>query len=379
MDDNRLVDDEQSTTEDTLRRRRAARLASRRILSGERLATVRERLTELATLDGLDEPPDFYATDGPVRRLEERVAALLGTEDAAFFPTGTMAQQIALRYGAELTGRRAVALQPLSHLEVHERQAYSQLTGLRGLWPSAEPRITTHAELAALGEPFGTLTVELPLRDAGFLLPSWEELCATVEAARAAGARVHLDGARLWTTTEHFGRPLHEIAALADSTYVSFYKDLGGISGAALAGTADLTGYARAWRHRHGGTLFQQWPAALAALHGLDTVLPTLPEQVRHARTVAAALAALPGARVNPDPPHTNAFQLWLPHPAEALNAATLALAEQEGTWFVAHWQDAAPGLATAEVTVAAPALAWSAADVTEAGTRFLELAAAHR
>ncbi|MGF1427210.1 threonine aldolase family protein [Kitasatospora sp. LaBMicrA B282] len=356
-------------------RRFAASRTCHRLLSGNRMTTMRERLARLAELDGLDVQADFYGSNGPVRELEERVAGLLGAEAAVFFPTGTMAQQVALRYGAELTGRRAVALHPLSHLEVHERQAYSQLTGLRGLWPTTAPRIPTPAELAALGEPFGTLTVELPLRDAGYLLPSWDELAELVAAARASGARVHFDGARLWGTTEHFGRPLDAVAQLADSTYVSFYKDLRGISGAALVGDAALAGYARAWRHRHGGTLYQQWPAALAAQQGLDTVLPRLPAYVRHAKLLASALAALPGARVNPVEPQTNEFQLWLPYAAEALDAAHLALADTEGTWFVPWWQDAAPGLAMAEVTIECPALEWSPAEVTEVGLRFLELA----
>ena len=91
-------------------------------------------------------------------------------------------------------------------------------------------------------EPFGTLMLELPLRDAGFVLPTWDELTDTVEAARERDAVVHFDGARLWECTPHFGRPLPEIAGLADSVYVSFYKSLGGLSGAALAGSADLVG-----------------------------------------------------------------------------------------------------------------------------------------
>ncbi|MGW3497388.1 threonine aldolase family protein [Streptomyces sp. NPDC001020] len=358
-------------------RRRAARKACKRFLSGGRLLSIRERLTALAALDGLDVDPDFYGSDGPVRRLEERTATLLGTEDAVVFPTGTMAQQVALRYGVELTGRQSIALHPLSHLERHERHAYTQLTGLRGLWPTTEQRQPTAEELASLGEPFGTLAIELPLRDPGYLLPSWEELVELTAAARAAGARVHFDGARLWNTTTHFGRPLDEISALSDSVYVSFYKDLGGINGAALAGDAALTAYARAWRHRYGGMLFQQWPTALAALAGLDTVLPELPSFTRHTATLAPALAGLPGARIHPAVPPTHEFQLWLPHPATALNAAHLALAEQERTWFVSHWTDVAPGLAMAEVSLTGPALEWTPDEVTEVGLRFLELAAA--
>ncbi|WP_035849612.1 threonine aldolase family protein [Kitasatospora azatica] len=376
MTDSPAVDPTAGPTLDPAVRRRLALRNSRRILSGERPLTIRERLTALAELDAADELPDFYAEGGAVARLEERVAALLGKEDAVYVPSGTMAQQIALRHGAELTGHDAVALHPMSHLERWERHAYSQLSGLRGLWPTDQPGHFTATELADLGQPFGTMTIELPLRDPGFLLPSWDELVELTAAARAAGARVHFDGARLWDTTPHFGKPLDEIAALADSVYLSLYKTLGSSHGAVLAGDAKLTAYARTWRHRHGGTLWQNWPAALGALAGLDQLLPRIPDYVTHAKLVAEALSTLPGARINPDPPHTHEFQLYLPHPAEALTAANLELAQTEHTWFASGWTDVAPGLAMTEISVRASGLEWTASDVAEAGRRVLGLAA---
>jgi threonine aldolase len=322
--------------------------------------------------DGRAIRPDAYG-DGPVMWLEARVAELLGKPAAVFFPTGTMAQQVALRCWAERTANPTVALHPLSHLEVHERRAFVTLSGLRGVWPTREPRPPTAEEVTNLDEPFGKLLLELPLRDAGYLLPTWDELVAVVDAARARGARVHADGARLWETTAHFGQDLPTIAGLLDSVYVSFYKTLGGISGAGLAGPTDLVAQARAWRHRYGGTAFQQWPAALSAMAGLDRVLPRLESYVAHARMVAATLAALPGARVLPSPPHTHQFQLWLPHPADALNDAALSLAVAERTWFVGGWSDRPPtGFAVTEVTVAEPALELTEADVTAIGTAFL-------
>ncbi|BCJ46667.1 threonine aldolase [Actinoplanes ianthinogenes] len=344
-----------------------------RLLSGVRPVTVRERLAELTAVAGPELMPDYYG-DGLVTELEERVAGLLGTPAAVHFPTGTMAQQVALRYGAEVTGRRAVALHPLGHQEVHERRAYADLTGLRSVHPTTAPRNPTAAEITALDEPVGTVVFELPLRDAGFVLPAWADLVSAAEAARAVGARVHLDGARLWESAPYLGRDLAEIAGLADSTYVSFYKTLGGLSGAAVAGTEAFAAYARAWRHRHGGQLFQQWPAVLSALDGLDRELPRIPDYVRHARTVAAALAKLPGAIVVPQPPHTNQFRLWLPHPAGRLNEAVLTFAEQERVWFAGGWQHTElPGHAMAEISVLAPALDWSADDVIETGLRLLD------
>ncbi|MFD4727202.1 threonine aldolase family protein [Streptomyces seoulensis] len=363
------------------RRRTAMRTAPRVLARAAWRGTLRERLAELTgaapEVYDLDEPADIYG-DGVVAALERRVAELLGTEAAVFFPTGTMAQQVALRCWAARTGNPAVALHALSHPEVHERHAFSQVSGLRPVTVSQEPRPVTAADVHGLDEPVGALMLELPLRDAGFLLPSWEELTEAVDAAREREAVVHFDGARLWEATEHFGRPLTEIAALADSVYVSFYKSLGGLGGAALAGPASLVEEARTWRHRYGGMVFQQFPAALSALAGLDRELPRLPEYVRHARVVAAALregfaeAGLPWARVHPEVPHTHDFQVWLPYEPEVLAEAAVRQAEETGTLlFAGAWDSRGPGLSFTETGVRAAALEWTAQDVREAAVDF--------
>ncbi|MGW6706757.1 threonine aldolase family protein [Streptomyces sp. NPDC054956] len=358
----------------------AGRAAERKLSHSLRESTVGELLADLAALTpDPDEPGDIYG-DGIVARLERRVAELLGTEDAAFFPTGTMAQQIALRCWAGRTGNPVVALHPMSHPERWEGGALSVVSGLRTVHPTGEPRQPTASEVAELPEPFGTLMLELPLRDAGFLLPTWEELSALVDTARERDAVVHIDGARLWESTVHFGRSLPEIAALADSVYVSFYKSLGGISGAALAGSASLVAEARVWRHRYGGQIFRQFPAALSALAGLERELPRLPSYVAKARTVASALssalAAAPGVpwfRVNPEVPHTHQFQVWLPYDADRLTEAGIRLAEETGTVLFRRWSpDGPPGLSVTEVEVSAPGLSWTEADVTKAVTDFV-------
>lgn len=366
----------------------AAFRGSERVLpGGAPVETVRERLARLAAdapaAYDLGDWTDIYANDdGVVGELERRTARALGTEAAAFFPTGTMAQQVALRCWAGRTGNVTVAGHPLSHMEVHERDAYAVVSGLRMVHATSAPRVPTVSEIYDLQEPFGTLALELPLRDAGFVLPSWEELTAVVAAARDRDAVVHFDGARLWECGPHFGRSLPEIAALADSVYVSFYKSLDGISGAALCGTEDFVAEARAWRHRYGGQLFQQWPAALAALAGLDRELPRLPAYVAHAKVVAQALhngltgAGVPWFRVYPEVPHTHEFQVWLPYPPDVLNEAVVRQAEETRTTLFRKWfePDASgpPGVAVTELTVAASALEWTAADVHAAVAEFM-------
>jgi threonine aldolase len=316
----------------------------------------------------LDERPDIYG-DGVVALLERRVADLLGKPAAAYFPTGTMAQQVALRCWALETGSDVVATHPLAHLELHERHAYRDLTGLRGVWPTTEPRNPTAADLGSVAEPFGTLCVELPLRDAGFPLPDWDELTAVADAAHERGARVHFDGARLWESAIHYGRPLPEVAALADSVYVSFYKSLGGFSGAAVAGPEKFVAGLKEWRHRYGGQVFQQWPSVLSALIGLDRELPRLPEYVAHAKTVAAALAEVGadvrGVRVYPEPPHTHQFRLWVPFDARAMRRAGIEQIEASGIGLFERWVPGdPPGTAFTEVTAAAAALEWKPAEI---------------
>jgi threonine aldolase len=369
---------------DERKRRLAAWRASDRVLarsSADRRLS--ERLAALAEAAGevydLDDWTDVYG-NGVVEELERRTAALLGLPAAAFFPTGTMAQQVALRCWAARTQNATVALHPQAHPEVHERSALSVVSGLRTVHPTTEPRLPTAEEVLDCDEPFGTLMLELPLRDAGFVLPSWDELVAVVDAARELDAVVHFDGARLWECAPHFGRPLDEIAALADSVYVSFYKSLDGISGAALAGPAQLIDEARAWRHRYGGLLFQQYPAALSALAGLERELPRLPSYVAHAKVVAAALTAalrasgVPWSRIHPPVPHTHQFQVWLPYGTELLNEAAVTQSEETGVTLFRRWfsQGCPPGVSVTEVTVAAEGLAWTEQDVTAAVADFV-------
>ncbi|MGW4563690.1 threonine aldolase family protein [Streptomyces sp. NPDC004561] len=375
----------QPSAQERLRERRAAaqRQARRTLSRAAWGSTIRERLAHLTEaapeVYDLDEPADVYG-NRIVAALEERVAALLGTEAAAFFPTGTMAQQVALRCWAGRTGSPAVALHALSHPETHERHAFSQVSGLRPVRVGGGPRLPTAAEIRDFEEPFGTLMLELPLRDAGFVLPTWDELNEVVEAARERDAVVHFDGARLWECTEHFGRPLEEIAGLADSVYVSFYKSLGGFGGAALAGPRTLVEEAKTWRHRYGGMIFQQFPTALSALVGLDRELPRLPGYVRHARVVAAALregfaeAGVPWARVHPEVPHTHEFQVWLPYEPDVVGEAAVRQAEESSVMLFANgWDERGPGLSCTEVVIRATGLEWTAADVRAAVRDFVD------
>lgn len=257
---------------------------------------------------------DRYGKGEVPERLEARIAALLGKEAAVWMPSGTMAQQIAVRIHAERRGRQAVAFHPHCHLDTHEERGYAVLHGLHAVLLGRRDRLMRAEDLEGVAEPLAAVLVELPQRDLGGLLPEWDELVALCDVARATGAALHLDGARLWQCGPFYGRELAEIAALFDTVYVSFYKDLRAGAGCALAGDAELVAEARVWQIRQGGRMFSVLPLLLAAEQGLDDVLPRMPELVARAKEVAAAvLDAREGLHVLPDPPQTAMFHVLQP------------------------------------------------------------------
>ena len=217
------------------------------------------------------------------------MAGLLGTDDAVFFPSEIMAQEVALRMHCDAAGTRRVAMPDLSHLLVHEEDGPRRLHGFEVEHLTTGPRVATAEDLAAIPGRLGAVLAELPLRDGSYLLPTWDELTDLASACRERGVALHLDGARLWESQPWFDRPLAEIAGLADSVYVSFYKGLAGLAGAALAGTEELCREARVWRRRQGGTLFTLMPYAAAALRGLDEHLPQMAQRHEYAVPAGAA------------------------------------------------------------------------------------------
>jgi threonine aldolase len=295
---------------------------------------------------------DRYGDGGPVAQVERSVADLLGKPSAAMFPSGIMAQQSALRVWADRTGSSRVALPDLSHLLRHELDGPRLLHGFRFEHLSTGERLPTTAALAALPGSLAAVVLELPLRDAGYLLPTWDELSELTARSRERGVPVHFDGARLWESAPYLAHTLPEIAALADSVYVSLYKGLGGLAGAVLVGDDDVVAEARQWRQRMGGTLMTMLPYAVSSLRGLREELPRMAEYHQYAVALAEALSAA-GISVSPAPPHTNAFRLLLPVEADVLLGRLVDYTESAQTVLTPPWQPAGvPGWSWTEFTV---------------------------
>lgn len=313
------------------------RAACSRALTHHPPRTPKDVLSDLAEYAEPDADADQFGTGATIERFEARVASELGKEAAVFMPSGTMAQQIALRIWCDRRRLTTIAFHPLSHLEVHESQAHAMLHGLRALHAGSKVRLMTPADVAALSDPVAALLIELPQRDLGTQLPEWDDLLATCALARERGMRVHLDGARLWESAPHYGRSHAEIAALFDSVYVSFYKGLGAIAGSALAGDAEFIAEARVWQHRHGGRLVSLFPLVLSAQRGFERYLPRMSAYRERARAIARRLGALERVDLVPDPPHTNTFHLFIRGDRDELEARAHAIARERGVWIFAR------------------------------------------
>jgi threonine aldolase len=304
-----------------------------RFLSGHGPTTPRQLLLELAEATDPTLRSDHYGTGELIASFEAEVAALLGKPAAVFMPSGTMCQQIALRIWADRRASRHIALHPTCHLELHEADAYHLLHGLHGIRLGTPQRLLTLDDLIGVPERLGAALLELPQRELGGQLPPWDDLVAISAWAREQAIPLHLDGARLWESAPFYARPYHAIAALFDTVYVSFYKSLGGIAGAILAGPLDVVAEARVWQHRHGGRVVRLFPYVLSAQRALRLRLDRMAAYVAKARELGASLAAVPGLAIRPNPPHTNMLHLYLCGERERLEAALLASAQRERTW----------------------------------------------
>lgn len=352
---------------DLAQRLRAASAACTRTAIRTPKTSPAETFAALArACEELDLSWDVYGEGGAIERLEQEVAGLLGKAAAVFFPSGVMGQQAALRAWCERTGSRRVAIPDRSPLLVHEEDGPRLLHDFRFEHLTVGQRTATASDLRALPAGLGAVLLELPLRDAGSRLPSWNDLAELASAARELDVPLHVDGARIWESQPFYDRPLAEIAGLADSVYVSFYKGLAAPAGAAVAGPEDFADELRLWRRRMGGTLFRLTPYAVAALVGLRDLLPRMGEYAAWARSFAELLVA-DGFRVDPDPPHTNTFLVFAEGDADAVNERLLAFMEREQLQPCSPWQTAeVPRFVVTEMAVQSGSLEHDPATVAE-------------
>ena len=254
---------------------------------------------------------DGRGDDPTVQRLEEASAERAGKEAALYVPSGTMANLLALLVYCGRGDEAVVGSE--SHILHHEAVGASALGGisLRSVANDERGRVDP-AELGDVirdpATPPRTTLVCLENthnRCNGAAVPL-ESMRGAVEVARAAGAAVHLDGARIFNAALALETEAATIAALADTVAFCFSKGLGAPVGSVLTGPREVIDRARPLRRQLGGGMRQAGVIAAAALHALEHHVERLGEDHERAARLAGGLAALPGGALDVGSAETN-------------------------------------------------------------------------
>jgi threonine aldolase len=271
---------------------------------------------------------DVYGEDPTVNRLQERVAARLGFEAALFVPSGTMGNAIAINLLTEPT--QEVLAEERSHVVRYELSGMAVLSGVTPRVVRAEHGRLTPEHVRSVAGPkayyksdVGLVVLENTHNLAGGAVSTVEETRAVIAAAREAGLRVHIDGARLWNAAVAEGVEPRALVEGADTVMVALSKGLCAPAGALVVSSRDRIERARRIRKLLGGGLRQVGVLAAAGLVALDRMIPRLADDHENARLLASALAVAPGVEVAPT--RTNIVMARLAHRRAPEIASALA------------------------------------------------------
>jgi len=283
---------------------------------------------------------DIYGTGKVIEDFQDKMAALLGKEKAVFFPSGTMAQQIALRIWCDEMGSPKVAYHPLSHLEIHEEDGLKELHKIETVLLADKSRVIELDDVKAMGEGISCLLLELPQREIGGQLPSYETLVQISEHCRDNGIKLHLDGARLLEVLPYYQKTAAEVCDLFDSVYMSFYKGIGGIAGAILAGGTEFIKKSKVWKRRYGGDLISLYPYILSADYYFEKRSDKMEQYYEDAKELAHLYNSCHDISTLPQIPVSNMFHVHIPHSKEEMEAIIIEVQQQTGVGITNHLRE---------------------------------------
>ncbi len=275
---------------------------------------------------------DVFGDDPTVHALQERIADMLGTEAALFVPSGTMANQIALR--AQTRHGDEIIIGQGAHCWRHESGALAALGGLQtqaigddGTFTGAQVRAAYKAD-----DPYQSPTRVVEVENTHGMTGGtcWDRarLADVVSTAKSLGMSLHLDGARLWNAAIATGTTEKELAAGFDSISVCLSKGLGAPIGSLVAGSRPLIKACHRLRKMQGGGMRQAGLLAAAGLFALDHNYARLADDHAHARLLAESLAPVPGLHVDLSRVQTNIVMIDV---ERGTVPALIALAREEG------------------------------------------------
>ena len=261
---------------------------------------------------------DQYGEDPSTNRLQARVAELLGKEAAVWLPSGTMANQVALRTltrpGDEVVTSRE------SHAAWHEVGGAAANAGVQiheigqgGVFTAEELRAATKPRNFAIFPHTTLVEVENTHNRAGGVVVPQAEVLRICAVARELGLATFLDGARLWNASAASGLAPDVLAQPFDLVAVAFSKGLGAPGGSLLAGSRELVAAADRHKRRMGGAMRQNGIFSAAALYALDHHMARLPDDHLHARALAERLRAAAHVQLDLATVQTNIVVFHLP------------------------------------------------------------------
>ena len=283
---------------------------------------------------------DVIDVDPTVDRLQSRCAELLGKEAAIFVPSGTMANQIAVRLHCQPGDELICDVE--SHIYNYEQGAFAQLTGVATRTVEGRYGVLAVEQLRELIRPDNEHMVRTRLvwienthnRGAGRIQP-YQNLADICRWAEQNGLRRHLDGARLFNAAVASGIAVADWARHFDTVSVCFSKGLGAPIGSALAGPRDLIRLARRHRKVLGGGMRQAGIIAAGALYALENHVERLAEDHANAKVLAEAIRATEGLELQPPEIDTNMI-IFHVDPALATAAEFVSALQQSGVLVLA-------------------------------------------
>ena len=284
---------------------------------------------------------DVYSDDPTVNSLEERVAALFGKEAGVFTPTGSLANQLAIRM-LVAPGEELVA-ETNSHIVRAELGAAAVFSGITTrTWPAKNGLLVAEDALDIARPNSGpylvsttAIAVENTHNFGGGTVQPLNEIKALRKGADEIGVALHLDGARIWNAHVASGVALNEYGKYFDTISVCLSKGLGAPIGSVMLSTRERVATARIWRKRYGAGMRQVGLLAGAAHYALDNNIERLAEDHRRAKELAVAIAAINKSFVDPALVETNIVGLDLAMaPYTAAELATRC--REAGLWISA-------------------------------------------
>ena len=284
---------------------------------------------------------DVYGDDPTVNSLEERVAALFGKEAALFCPTGSLANQLAIRslVGA---GEELIA-ETNSHIVRAELGAAAVFSGITTrTWPAKNGLLKASDALEITRPNSGpylvsttAIAVENTHNFGGGTVQPISEIAALKKGADEIGVALHLDGARLWNAHVASGVSFAEYGKYFNTISVCLSKGLGAPVGSLVLGSKEMIASSRVWRKRYGGGMRQIGLLAAAGHYALDHNIDRLAQDHVRAKKIAVALAAIDSSLIDPATVETNIVGLDLAK--FAFSAADFAAkCKENGLWISA-------------------------------------------